>query len=298
MLLRDFLNDYYAIDTAIRESTLSSYQTTVSLIESWAGHPVTLGEFNDQFINRWIIDYSKRTINGEPISSYSVKSRRGTLLSILNAANECGLMEYRPGRIRKVKCHQTEKDVWTPEQAIELIRQAGECRGRCRTTCIQRKWFFQGIFAVAWDSGLRIADIIKIRSDVIKQSREFSVVMSKTLRSKRVVLNESTHRICLMSFDRYCDNREFVFPSWRSGTLKNQLRAISTYAKGIMEAAGLDCTDGIFKKLRRSSITHAESLQPGTGWVHAGHSGPDITIAHYINQNEAYRDRAVPKPIV
>ncbi len=293
MLLSEFVDEYF-VDVRLEPNTKIGYRAAVNLIDRWHGKPVALRDIDDRFLSRWIADYE-----ASGVSPFSVKSRRGTLIALLTAANDAGLSDYRPNsrRIRRPRAGETVKDIWSIDEAGLLIAAASKCPGRFKRTCIPRNWYFQALFSVAWDSGLRLGDLLRIECEWVKTSRTFSIVQHKPKRAKIVTLNESTQKLCLMTFDRFCSSRQYLFEPWRVGQERSRARGVSDYAKKIMVQAGLTCSDGVFKKLRRSSITYAEAKQPGTGWIHAGHVNHDVTIKHYINSAAAYSNRPPIDPL-
>lgn len=287
MRLGVFLTEYF-LTSGLRDSTQSNYSTTVSVFESWAGRPVDLGEIDDLMLSRWLADYEKT------VKPHTAKSKRRTMISILNAAFDAGLIASKPVRVRKIKAPETEKDAWSSEEVQRLIRACDSLSGRFRNTCILKQYYFQGIFMTAWDTGLRLADLVQIETEWIVNSPTFSITTNKTGRRRIVRVNDETRRIALISLDRFAKGRKYIWEPWRNGSEKNQTRGVSVVASQIVASAGLDCSDGPFKKLRRSSITEAERLSPGTGWIQGGHAGPDVTIKHYINQSKAYSGRPIP----
>ena len=60
--------------------------------------------------------------------------------------------------------------------------------------------------------------------------------------------------------------------------------------------AGLSCSDGPFKKLRRSSITAVELLSPGQGQHHAGHTTVTTTQKWYLSES-AKLNRPIPSEL-
>ena len=290
MLVQDFLEEYF-LTSNLRDSTAEQYQNSVNLIEKWHGSPLHLEEMTDLFISRWIKDYESDK------SPHTVRTRRSALIAIMKGAYQSRHVEYEPKRIRPVKGIQTTpKDVWNALEIQALIAKTPQVlKGRFRTTNIQKALYFSSLITMAFESGLRLGDILAIKSEDLLTKDIIEIETQKTGRPVQVVISDNLKNLIFSTYEGFNRDRSLVWPAYRSGSSKNQKRGMQEQARKIMIACNLRCSDGVFKKLRRSSITEAERLQPGTGWIQGGHSKPDVTIKHYLNQDMAYKERQRPR---
>jgi len=280
MKLRNYLEHYIAARD-LSASTISGYRTVVRRIDSWRGSPVKLKHLSDEFLN----DFLTWSLNNAT-SRYTTKTRRTQLLVLARGANEDGLSEYEPRKVKTIKCPRPLIDVWNVEEMQRLQEAAGELKGTFIRTGLNKGRFVKAIIAVAWDTALRRGDLLRLEMDWLR-SKTFTVVQGKTGAQKVCRINDSTLKL-VEAIDPAA--REIAFPMWAG---PDRLVVI---AKQAMRNAGLESPRGqFFHKIRRSSITHIEAVCKGTGWIHGGHSDPTITSKHYLNIEEAYKDIPTPR---
>jgi len=171
--VRQFLTQYTE-ENDLAIPTILSYRNALNVFEKYHGGEVRFAELEktidketgrqngDLIINRWLSEYSKN------VSPYTVKSRKAAILAILADAFDLRVTRYRKMRIKSPRCHDTPKDVWTPEEVRRLIEACDSLRGRFQSTQIRKKYYAQSLLMAAWDTGLRRADLLRIRWDWIK----------------------------------------------------------------------------------------------------------------------------------
>ena len=290
MLIQEFLEEY-VLTSNLRDSTAEQYKNSINLIEKWHGQPLHLEEMTDVFVSKWIKDYE----SGH--SPHTVRTRRSALISLLKGAYHSRYIEHEPKRIRPVKGVQsTPKDVWSPTEVMDLSQATRHVlKGRFVRTCVQKAGYFSTLIEMAFESGLRLSDMLSITTEDMFSGDVLKLNTQKTGREGDIVISDNLRERIIKTYDNFCQDRHLVWPAYRSGSEKNQNRGIQQAARKVMISCDLKCSDGVFKKLRRSSITAAERLQPGTGWIQGGHSKPDVTIKHYLNQDQAYAGRVRPR---
>lgn len=299
--LRDFFIQYTQ-ENDLAASTVQSYANALSVFEEYNGGPIKFKDLEkvedrktgrqagDSMLNAWITEYAKT------VSPYTVKSRRAAILAMLADAFDLRVTTYRKMRVKTPRCHDTEKDVWSPDEVSALVKSSGELRGRFQKTQIKRNLYAQSLIMAAWDTGLRRADLLKIRWDWIKDSHVFEIVCNKTGKNHITKVAPETRKKIMLTFDSWTgDYRELCWPIWYNIPGRQADRAVSDLFKVPLRKSGLRCSDGVFKKLRRSSATYTK-LNGGNATDHLGHSSEAITRKHYINEATIRRDNIVLPP--
>ena len=298
--LRQFLVQYIE-ENDLAEPTILSYRNALNGFEKYHGKEIRFAELEktidketgrqqgDLIINHWLSEYSKN------VSPYTVKSRKAAILAILADAFDLRVTRYRKMRIKSPRCHETPKDVWTPEELGRLVNECHKLKGRFQSTQLRKNYFAQSLLMAAWDTGLRRADLLRIRWDWIVDSHIFSIVCQKTGKNHVTRFSKPTRNTLLLTFDSWTgDYRELCWPVWfRPG--READRAVTDLFKVPLLRSGLKCSDGVFKKIRRSSAT-CTKLNGGNATDHLGHSSEAITRKHYLNATVIRQEQEITLP--
>lgn len=278
MQLDDFLQQY------LRENDLSAdyhCQLTYTLrqFQAWAGRPLALDDLTDDLVNRYLIHLA------ESRRPATIKSQRGNLLTLWRSAWHAHLCETQPLRVRKIKVPRTLPEAWQAEQMVALLSTAATMRGRFRYWRIERAAFWRAFILTAWDSGLRLGDILKIGREQIGSDGSLVLSQSKTMWPILCQLRPET----VAAIDA-------TFPPARDQIFGSVLckRQVIAYFRAIAKRAGLV---GGTKKVRRSAASHVEAQQPGAATPFLGHRSPGLAARHYIDPRISGRQRPLPPPL-
>lgn len=239
---------------------------TVNYFNGWAGDPVRLCDLSDELLNEYLSHASGK------MAARSVKHHRTNLLSLWNAAYAADLVKLAPRRVRKIKVPRTVPVAWTVEQMRALLKAAENCTGTFhRRWKMKRSLFWRAYLCVAWDTGLRPLDLVLLRFDQIGTNGALVHVQHKTGDVKTCHLQPET----MAAVEAIAQpERDCIF----GGVFGiHQIR--KQFAK-LVKQAGLV---GSCKKLRKSSATAVECVQPGAASAHLGHRTPDMARRHYID---------------
>lgn len=282
------LLDAYALERSVRENTLMHYVLVLHDLARW--NNVTFEELDDKHfesvaVNRYLRD------RAETLSPWTLKQRRISLLVLWKFGNEVEMISRVPRRIRPIKCPPLVIHTWTPDDVRQLLQTAesmDDCFQFSRNMedwqPIQRGLFFSALIRVAWDTGLRVSDVLTLRwPDVESASGRLLIIQQKTNHPVRVQLTDSTMQ-ALQTLVRH-HGRIVCFPA-----IMRQEHLSREFTK-LVARAGLK---GNLTTLRKSSATHIEQQAPGLGWVHLGHKSPETTRRWYIDAERAYGER--PRP--
>lgn len=291
-LISFFWDDYFR-EYQLKSTSAETYRSALQLFENWfeskQGRPVEWRDICHQVVNDWIIEF------GEGRSTHTVRSRKLSIMAILNTGRRRGLCSFDPDRIRKVRVDGTPKDYWEIGEVADLVDACDSLRGRFRSTQIRQDYYAKAYILTVWDTALRRGDMAVIRAGVIDSTLQFSHPRSKTGVTDICRLNPNTYRWIQLTFDEFNASRKLLFPPWQKG--KNALRPVSELFGRLMLIAGLRASDSCLKKLVRSSIMEADGQAPGTGWLQGHHADPATTMQAYANRQRANLNRPLNREI-
>lgn len=284
-------------ETYVREK----YTLTRSLASTTEGHYIIAAKQMDKFLSsarRKKLDVKATTpdllsqfvkwYESKVSSANTVRTKRTILIAIVNHALEPEQRVINSKFVRLPKPQKTVKDSWSPEQVSILVQVASAIPG-VLSIGTTRGEYAACLISVAFETAARRGDLTRITTKDALSGRPFQFVQNKTQHVTSFVVSAATQdRIRQMSHVR--KRSKFVFKPWG----EYHLECITRLASTAMKRAGLSASDGCLKKLRRSSITEAERLRPGTGYIQGGHTTPTVTVENYIDPSRAYQD--MPRP--
>lgn len=267
--LKDYLQQYLSERDVTREYS-KGLGFSVEYLDRWAGHAIRLDELSDDLLNRWLIAL------GERMKPRSVKHHRINLVVLWRAAHDADLTTVGPRRVRKIKVPRVIPLAWTIAEMQAILRAASKVKGTFRYKAarkVKRCDFWRAYIMLAWDSGLRPSDLRIIRFDEIAADGTLVHVQSKTGDVKTCHLQPETVKAVQKLRG---EDRERIFGDVLPcpDAIRRQFKA------AVLTRAGLVGTP---KKLRKSSASAVEAIQPGAATIHLGHRTPDMARAHYID---------------
>ena len=144
-----------------------------------------------------------------------------------------------------------------------------------------RSVYFRVLIMIAYDTGLRRCDLLRITREQIDADGRFVLVQRKTKWPVLCQVGQDTLQAIDASllYPRKC-----IFGGVNIGFIGEQFRAI-------VKAAGLK---GSLTKLRKTSVTAMEGIMPGSGQEHLGHKYGDTTRRFYIDPRLIGSKRPLP----
>lgn len=273
-MLTTHLDDYF-LERQLSETTRGHYLIVAGIFDRWHDAAAIPSEPIDKTLNRFLAWYETQVD-----SPNTVLSKRSILLAILRHAGH----DIRADKIRRVKRRRTIIDSWTVEQTQTLIYAATTIPGMIKRLGTKRGDYAAAMLSLVFETGLRRSDVIRVTAKQVRAGR-WKMAQQKTGNIVECAISAITRQkiVSLPCFDG------LAFPAWTAG----HAEAVSNLAKRAMSLAWLESEDGCLKKLRRTSITIAEVLAPGTGYLQGGHTTPKITQEHYIDTSQIERKRPV-----
>jgi integrase len=281
-LLDAHRNDH---ETGISDNTLACwYRPAISLYRTFLGHEPTLDDLNQTSFNRWIDSMREAE---RPMAT--IKSRRNAILTLWRYATEEDMVPA-PRKVRKIKLTAKNPVAWSPEEVSQLINTALHGKYSHRLifeTQIPRGIYFGSMIATAWDTALRLGDLLRIKPSDIQRLENgegrLLWIQHKTGHAIRCRISPETMELidqCIA----HEPERERVWPLWgsqRKGTWADKLYR---FVRRLVKEAGI--STGTMRYVRRGAVTEAENISPGLGTALAGNRSRSVTVANYIDQTK------------
>lgn len=254
--LGEYARTGYSLTRDIKPGTLRQYVIVADLIERWAGRPVRLDELDERSVSEWLRDYAAT------VKPHTVRGKKSMLLALWRAAADDGLAsEPSARRVRRVRLPQLVPTAWTKAEIEALLTYVNRLRRSHRSGLTRSAWWDLAI-RVAWDSGLRWADLVALPVDALGADGTATVVQGKTGKVATFRLSGTTLE-ALAATLAACPRR-LVCPWPASGeTFRDQFTRI-------VDGAGIRA--GTWRWIRRGSGTDVELQLPGVGHLHLGNT--------------------------
>lgn len=248
----------------------------------WLGGTATLDRFEARTVNDWL-SYHKEAGRA---SMSTINSYRRGVLCIWRDAYESELIDNPPLRVKRIKVPRIVVEAFTHEEIAGLLVEADRLRGYLPNG-VKRNEFMRAIILVAYCTGLRRGDLLRVKRSQIRRDGSATIIQHKTGFEVRVKLSaEAMAAVAKLKPD---DGDDRLLP-W--AFTPNRLQ---TTFKAMREAAGV--RPGTFRWLRRSAGSYAESVQPGAGSRLLGHADGRVFGKHYEDQDIS-RPNAIEPPAI
>lgn len=232
-------------------------------------------------LNRWLDCYTAT------VAAWTSHSKRRCVLTLLRFAADEGL---RPpiGKVRPVRRPELIPTAFLLDDLRAMISAADSMRGNYRMCSIPKRLWWLSFLHAAYDTGLRLGDLLSLERDWICSSRRLYIVQSKTSQQHVVEIRPGTMALIDESMGT-SPGRALIWPLWCG-----QDRWYGHF-KRLRESAGLGA--GSSKWIRRSSASYTEKAQPGCGSRHLGHRTPGLFERHYRDPRICGQEPTIPPPL-
>ncbi len=275
MRLCDFVN-VYAVGRDIEDSSVKQLGFAVTSLDRFFGDAVQLEGLSDGLINRWI---AARLAAGRARKTVSVQ--RAAVLTLWKEAHLSGLAPPL-GRVRMVRIDSPIVETWWPAEFRALIEQASIARGAFECG-IPRRLLLPAFYLAKYDSGLRLSDVLKLRSSSLLSQGRFIFRQSKTREPVPIEFSETATAAISAT---HPERREMIFP------LKP--KQVWRWTRRLCRRAGLR---GSPKWVRRFGATRCEQQQPGSAMAYLGHKTPGLAYKNYVDLRQVATSRPLPPPV-
>ena len=289
------LMDQYILthEYGLKQTTIDCWlKPGVSKFEKWLERPAMISDLTLETVNRFI-DWLKTNSS----SSSMARSRRGPIMLLIRYANDLGIVQRFEGRIRKIRITREIPTGWTASEVKKLLaicldasfiikKNSKTTDNHPRTikhnqlsTGPRLGLFIGGIVAVAWDTSLRLGDVLALRWDSLEfdeaGNARAHIVMQKTGYLQAITISKQTIGILREIQGATVEPSEKLLPwPYRREKLYDWVRAY-VRESGIRK--------GTLRWIRRGSASEAERIERGQGKAALGHRSDWISAAHYLD---------------
>ncbi|RIK73110.1 MAG: hypothetical protein DCC68_25405 [Planctomycetota bacterium] len=285
MTLRWFFENCYLPERPVRKSTEYTYRLVIRRFGEYLGRDAMLEDFTAAAINGFLV--ARQGVR----SSHTVKGERLALLTFWRSAFDWGYVHELPRRIRKVKPPVIIPEAFTPQEIAALREATADTRFDREANGVHVGRFLNALIRMAYDTALRLGDLLTLTRDQLGGSGLIVMTMAKTGLPHTCQVRPSTVA-ALAAIARDDDDR--LLP-WR------RVRAcLHKYWRRLLRVAGLPVHRryGV-QRLRRTSASYVEAIAPGSATGHLGHRTGDMARKHYLDPrltSKALLPPDIPEP--
>lgn len=284
MKLSEFAEMYFANhEVGLKETTKNCYyRPAANLFDRAVNVPV---EAIDKTAANKFVDW----LRVQPKRPKTQHNRRRAFATLWTAAHEANLAPA-PVPFRRIAVPKTSPVAWSFDRVKKIVDSvSGDCRNWING--IEYGVYWESLFSAAWDSALRLGDLLEIEREWIIRDTDggglLRKVIAKTNREHYVKFAPSTMAKIDLAMSQ-CPKRRLIWP------LRTTRRRFYEHVKTILKK---NDEPGTFRYFRRSSITFAESQNPGSGQHMAGHQDARTTRESYIDPMLLPRSIVTVKPL-
>lgn len=263
MTLFELLDGHYAVYRELSKGSLEGIRSAIRTLDRFLGRQSQVEDFSDELF----VGLTAHLLT-HGLARASVNRVLRTLGALARFANRRRLTTFRPD-IEKIPEKRRAPEAWRTSELDRLIKSVGELYGNSPWGRV-----LAAVLLVAYDSGLRIIDVLGIqRRDCDLPQRIVRVTERKTGKPRAFVLHEQTLEV-IRSFA--CGERLIPYEFKETNPLRKRLREA-------LKSAGLPAgRRDLFQKVRRTTAT----LSVGAGLDPTevlGHSARWVTSAYYVD---------------
>lgn len=282
MTLLEFFNNVYVLHRSIAPNTEQTIERSCRQFLDFLGESPPLAEITADDISRWV-----RHMQAKGLSPYTIRSKRGDVVCVLNLAVERELREPLR-KVRSVRLPHPTPKAWTLEEFGRIMRACQSIRGHMLDGTPRRE-YWSALVSAAYDSGLRRTDLLAIRSSEIDDSGRYWVPMNKTGHAVCSRFRPITVKL-IRSLAQRRGDRVFAIPG-KNGREGHRNQLIKWWPK-IRKMAGI-ADGGAFYRVRKTGATHVEKHQPGAAKAYLGHATESM-VRFYVDRRIAGDDPPLP----
>jgi integrase len=267
MMIKDYVNNIYSLERAVSAGHKNLMLVKVRRFSEWLGHEALLGDLNSVTINRFL--EHRETVR----ANATVIGERAILRSIWAAAVDSQhLATGGPSRLRRLRREEIDVCGWDEKQLSSLLLATENQPGMFRSSRVgkvARAPYWRAFFLTAYDTGLRLGDVLRLTSEQIVGEGSIRVKQHKTGKLLTVWISREAFETIRISLEQ--QPRKLIFgdvltpqcfhKAWRTMIRKAGLRGGTKY-------------------IRRTSGSMIEKARPGQGHLHLG-NGATVFARHY-----------------
>lgn len=245
------------------------------------GGVLTAADFCREKVGAWLTSM----VDSRQLSRTTIKSYRRGLLILWRWGYNQGHLPYPPLDVKPIKAPAPVPHGWNALEASRFLTHAAFLAGSYKCG-IPRALFFVALIRVAWDTGLRLGDLLRLTTLDYDTDGHGAIVQHKTGRVVFFRLRPETLAAI-----------EAIRPRSRPAIFGGVVSRAKLFraARRMATAAGLV---GGLRQLRKGGASEIERLYPGRGHRYLGHTGRQIAEKHYFDPRIISREVLLPPPLI
>ena len=282
--LKDFFHDTYVLHRSLEPDTETTIERSIRQFATFLGKPAALSAISADDVSRWV-----RHMQAKGYSPYTIRSKRGDVLSVLNMAIDRGEREPLK-KVRTVRLPEPTPKAWTLEEFGRIMHACTQLPGTMLDGTPRRE-YWSALISAAYDTGLRRTDLLTLRASDVTPDGRLWLTMNKTGKTicsrVRPVTARLIKRLAVQRGDEV-----FRIPG-QDGKPGHRNQLIKWWPK-IRKLANV--TDGAFYKVRKTGATYCEKQSPGSARAYLGHA-TECMVRFYVDRRIAGDDPPLPPEI-
>lgn len=252
----------YVSERGVAKCTQDRMARAIGIFSQFLTRPATRKDLTDSKLNDWIqwllLLYRAK----------SAKEFRGDILALWRFL-ACRKEVPWPGRVRIVKVDVPVPVAWTADEMRRLLET-------CLT--VRHGEYLQLLFRVAYDTGYRRSDLLRIDASTLDANNTVRLVQSKTRRGHVARLDTKT-----------ADDLR------RRGNLRPPVgvRRLYRIIEKVISLAKI--RPGAMQMTRRTGATQVEMNQPGAAQRYLGHATAGLAYKYYVDWSQVSRPVEPPR---
>ncbi len=163
--LRQFVGQY-ALERGLSARSVQALHHVINSFEKHLGRTAVVRDFKFLRINAWLSDQLIAGLDPE-----TVRGRRTAIVGLWNHALAVGLIRRIPARIMKIKVADKPPVAWHTSGLVRLLKAAKSLPGKMnRNRTVRRRDFWAAYILVAYDIGVRLGDLLALKTSDISPS--------------------------------------------------------------------------------------------------------------------------------
>lgn len=239
-----------------------------------------LVDLNAPCINEYL-----QSLLSRRMSPWTVQGHKAALRALWQSAFDWELLSAPPGRLLKIPKPALMPKAWSTDELRRLLAACDDPRfDRLRGGCVPLGKFLRAAILLAYDTGLRLGDMLSATWQQLGTDGTLPIAMGKTGFSVVALVAPETVA-ALRVIQQSDDPRLLPWPVIVNKLWRDFRR--------LLRAAGLPLSrhGGSFQKIRRTSASFVEADQPGAGSQHLGHRSASLANRHYLDPSIARKPR-------
>lgn len=276
--IRKYL-DRYGLERDVSKGYLGQLRITLDRFRDYLGHEPTVADLIEDLANRWIASM----LESGQLARQTVRTQRRNLLVLWRAMFEDRLVDVEPRRVRKVKLERSVPEAWDEAQLWALLIESQKCQGVFKRSRVNKAAFWRAFILTAWDSGLRLGDLLAL--DVHQIAADGTLIVKQHKTGWPVICRLRPETMAAI---------EATFPPRRDRIFGQALGRDQTFKqfRALVERAAIP--KGGTKRIRKSSATAVERETPGAAMLHLGHRTAGLAYAHYVDPTKLNGNKPLP----